>query len=42
MGATLDDVRRDWINLWILTGVYGGLGAVGAWLVKRAETADAG
>jgi ABC-2 type transport system permease protein len=42
MGATLDDVRRDWINLWILSGVYGGLGAVGAWLMKRAETADAG
>jgi ABC-2 type transport system permease protein len=41
MGATLDDVRRDWINLWILTGTYGALGAAAAWLMNRAETADA-
>ncbi|WP_294535079.1 ABC transporter permease [uncultured Rhodoblastus sp.] len=42
MGATLEDVRRDWINLWILTGAYAGLGAAAAWLMNRAETTDAG
>jgi ABC-2 type transport system permease protein len=42
MGATLEDVRRDWINLWILTGVYGGLGAAAAALINRAETSHAG
>jgi ABC-2 type transport system permease protein len=41
MGATPDDVRRDWINLWILAGAYGGLGAAAAWLLNRTETTDA-
>jgi ABC-2 type transport system permease protein len=42
MGATLNDVRRDWINLWMLTGVYGGLGVLAAWLMNRTGEKDAG
>lgn len=37
MGATLHDVSRDWINLWILVGVYGLLAAVATRLMSREE-----
>jgi ABC-2 type transport system permease protein len=35
MGATLHDVWRDWMNLWILTAIYGLLAVAAARLFER-------
>jgi ABC-2 type transport system permease protein len=35
MGATVHDVSRDWVDLWVLTIVYGLLAIVGASLLNR-------
>jgi ABC-2 type transport system permease protein len=35
MGATPHDVWRDWMNLWILTAIYGLLAVAGARLFER-------
>ncbi|HKN27082.1 MAG TPA: ABC transporter permease [Roseiarcus sp.] len=35
MGATHHDVRRDWMNLWILTALYGLLAVAAARLFER-------
>ena len=37
MGATLHDVSRDWMNLWILTGVYAALAILATKLFDRGE-----
>ena len=37
MGATLHDVSRDWMNLWILTGVYAALAILPTKLSGRRE-----
>jgi ABC-2 type transport system permease protein len=37
MGASLHDVSRDWTTLWILTGVYGVLGALATKLANKEE-----
>ena len=37
MGATLHDVSRDWMSLWILTGVYAALAILATKLFDRAE-----
>ncbi|MFZ2109342.1 MAG: ABC transporter permease, partial [Roseiarcus sp.] len=37
MGATLHDVSRDWMNLWILTGVYAALAILATKLSGRRE-----
>ena len=39
MGATLNEVSRDWINLWVLVTVYAGLGALSGWLLGRSSSA---
>ncbi len=39
MGATLHEVSRDWINLWVLVAVYAGLGALSGWLLGRSSSA---
>jgi ABC-2 type transport system permease protein len=39
MGASLHDVSRDWMFLWTLTGIYGGLAIGGSYLVKKPEIA---
>ncbi|MBV9634050.1 MAG: ABC transporter permease [Methylobacteriaceae bacterium] len=41
MGATLQDVSRDWTFLWILTGVYGLLAVLAAHMSSRRTIADA-
>ncbi len=41
MGATLHDVWRDWMNLWILTAIYGLLAIVAARLFERDDIAHA-
>jgi ABC-2 type transport system permease protein len=40
MGASILDVRRDWIFLWILTVVYGLLAAVATSIVSHNEVRD--
>ena len=35
MGATLHDVWRDWMTLWVLTGIYGVLAVLAASLSSR-------
>jgi ABC-2 type transport system permease protein len=37
MGATLHDVSRDWVDLWILTGVYAALAIIMTRLFDRRE-----
>ena len=37
MGASILDVRRDWITLWILTAVYGLLAVAATLIVNRNE-----
>ena len=37
MGASILEVKRDWISLWILTLVYGLLAAVSTSVVSRNE-----
>jgi ABC-2 type transport system permease protein len=37
MGASILDVRRDWMTLWILTIVYGLLAAASTAIVSRSE-----
>jgi ABC-2 type transport system permease protein len=37
MGASIMDVRRDWMSLWILTIVYGLLAAAATVIVSRRE-----
>ena len=39
MGATLHDVSRDWMTLWILTGVYAVLAILMTKLFNRGEAA---
>jgi ABC-2 type transport system permease protein len=39
MGATLHDVWRDWMNLWILTAIYGLLAVAAARLFERDDIA---
>ena len=41
MGATLHDVWRDWMNLWILTAIYGLLAVAAARLFERDDIAHA-
>ncbi|MDW6023401.1 ABC transporter permease [Mesorhizobium sp. BAC0120] len=41
MGATLADVSKDWIRLWILTGVYAVLTIVAAWIASGRRVSDA-
>jgi ABC-2 type transport system permease protein len=41
MGATLHDVWRDWMNLWILTAIYGLLAVAAARLFERGDLAHA-
>jgi len=35
MGATLNEVSRDWMNLWILVAVYAALTALSGWILGR-------
>jgi ABC-2 type transport system permease protein len=35
MGATLDEVSRDWANLWTLVAIYAALTAISGWLFAR-------
>jgi hypothetical protein len=37
MGASILDVRRDWMTLWILTIVYGLLAAASTAIFSRSE-----
>jgi ABC-2 type transport system permease protein len=39
MGASLHDVWRDWMNLWILTAIYGLLAVAAARLFANVEVA---
>jgi len=41
MGANLHDVWRDWMNLWILTAIYGLLAVAAARLFERDDIAHA-
>jgi len=41
MGASLHDVWRDWMNLWILTAIYGLLAVAAARLFERDDIAHA-
>jgi ABC-2 type transport system permease protein len=41
MSATLHDVSRDWMTLWLLTGIYGLLAMVTASLLNRGKIRDA-
>ena len=41
MGATLHDVWRDWMNLWILTAIYGLLAVAAARSFERDDIAHA-
>ena len=41
MGATLVDVSKDWLRLWILTGVYAVLAVVAAWIASSRRVSDA-
>jgi ABC-2 type transport system permease protein len=36
MGASLADVRQEWIALWALTGLYGTTALIGQWRRKSA------
>lgn len=38
MGASLHDVSRDWLTLWVLTGVYAVLGAIATYRANKEET----
>jgi ABC-2 type transport system permease protein len=38
MGASLFEVRRDWMTLWALTGIYGLLAILGAKISSWKET----
>ncbi|WP_158809103.1 ABC transporter permease [Beijerinckia sp. L45] len=38
MGASLHDVSRDWLTLWVLTGAYALLGALATRLANREAT----
>src|SRR5262249_24496265 len=42
MGASLQDVSRDWTSLWALTGIYGLLAIIGAHLLNRWGSRHAG
>jgi len=42
MGASLHDVWRDWMSLWVLTGVYGVLAVAAAFLTNRREVRHGG
>jgi ABC-2 type transport system permease protein len=39
MGATLHEVSRDWLNLWVLVVVYATLTALSGWRLGRRATA---
>lgn len=40
MGASLVDVSRDWMRLWILTGVYAVLAVAAAWVTSGRRVSD--
>jgi ABC-2 type transport system permease protein len=42
MGASLHDVFRDWMSLWMLTGIYGFLAVAAAYLMERREVSHDG
>jgi ABC-2 type transport system permease protein len=41
MGASLRDVSREWLTLWVLAVVYATLAALASWVAKRREGAVA-
>jgi hypothetical protein len=41
MGASLEEVRADWLYLWLLTVVYFGLAAAASRRPAAIEAADA-
>ncbi|WP_336492806.1 ABC transporter permease, partial [Methylobacterium nigriterrae] len=41
MGATVHDVRHDWLTLWALTGFYGLLAILAARVANRGVASDA-